>query len=98
MQLKQGYFNIAAGVIISILVACILGAFGWIAKMQQVVTKADLALHRIERNEQEVMRKNKVYHGRLGKNADAIKEVRDMAMRANVQSAINFQLYMGEHK
>ncbi len=97
MQMKQSYFNIAMAVVVPLLIACILGAFGWIAKMQSVVTKADLALHRIERNEQEVMRKNEVYHGRINNNVKAIKEARDIAMKADVQSDINFQLYIKEH-
>ncbi len=97
MQMKQSYFNIVAGVIISVLVAMILGAFGWITKMQATVNKADLALRELEQLESESMRKNEIYHRRLSENAEDIKVNSKTALQAMVQSDINFQLYLKEH-
>lgn len=97
LKVNQVYLNIAGGVTIGVLVACILAGFAWIGKLQVTVNKADRNWREIERNEKEMMRKNKVYHMRLGKNEKDIKDNRDIAMRADVQSEINFQLYMKEH-
>ena len=92
MKINQSYYNIITGITISLLVAMILGAFAWVGRMQSTVNKADLALREIERNEKEMMRKNKVYHGRISKNTDEIKKVKERAIMADVQSEINFHL------
>ena len=98
MKLNQGYYNIAIGVTISLMVAFILGVFGWAAKMQVTVNKADLALREIERNEAEMRRKNKVYHGRISKNHDKIAENTKIALEAKVRSKLNWDLFMRRKK
>lgn len=98
MKINQVYVNVIAGVVISVLASLVITGIGWMAKMQVTVNKADLALREIERNEQEMLRKNNVYHGRITSNKKHIEEVTKLAIRADERSKLFWSLYLKGNK
>jgi len=85
---RQTYYNIISGVTIAILVAAILGAWGWVVKLQVTVNKADLALREIERNTKEIEKNNKILHSRITSNQEEIKEVTALTTRSDERSKL----------
>lgn len=90
-QTRQGYYNIATGVTIALLVFLITGACGWVAKMQMTVNKADLALREMERNSKEIEKNSITLHRRISVNHSKLEEIGDMAIRVDERSLINRQ-------
>ncbi len=86
---RQGYYNIATGVTIALLVFLITGACGWVAKMQVTVNKADLALREGKRTNMELKDKVRVLHRRISDNHNEIKATSMLVTRVDERSKIN---------
>ncbi len=91
---KQGYYNIATGVTIAILVFLFTAACGWVTKMQLTVNKADLALREIDRNNKEIEKNSVTLHRRITSNHKKLEETTELAIRADERSKTFWELYL----
>jgi hypothetical protein len=92
----QNYYNIASGVTIALLIASIMGAWGFIVKINRTVNKADLALKEISENEKTMNNKTRVLHNRISKLEVETHKINDLTVRADERSNCLWMLYLKE--